>query len=211
MSETAADTLERVARAIHGGIQAAAEKELTARGAVYPKPLAFDDLSDEVRNGYRETARAAIAATMPKIVDLVIDAAEQACRYALKHQNFGAAAREDDASYVEGFAIGCEVCEGAIRRHVEGKLVMASPLRYGRSPAEVVLSDLSDLADTVIERTPDMAKGRGDGSWTERQWQAAWDWLVASGYTLVPAATDAALQVAWRSNHPGRLAPELDV
>lgn len=67
------EMIERVAQAIHAGIQDAAERELTARGSVYPKPLAFGDLSGEVRDGYRATARAAIEA-MREPTEMMVDA-----------------------------------------------------------------------------------------------------------------------------------------
>ena len=49
-----------------------------------------------------------------KLIDLVIERAEQACRYAFKHQDFS----EDDKIYGEGFEVGCGVCEAAIRTSV---------------------------------------------------------------------------------------------
>lgn len=51
-----------------------------------------------------------------KIVDLVIERAEQACRYAFKHQNFEGTHTTDN--YREGWEIGASVCEGAIKPHV---------------------------------------------------------------------------------------------
>ena len=51
-----------------------------------------------------------------KIVDAVIERAEQACRYAFKHQNF---TRDENPEYVSGWEAAAEVCESAIRRHVE--------------------------------------------------------------------------------------------
>ena len=49
-----------------------------------------------------------------RIVNLVIERGEQACRYAVKHQDFSA----DEVDYRSGFEVGAEVCESAIRRHV---------------------------------------------------------------------------------------------
>jgi hypothetical protein len=49
-----------------------------------------------------------------KLIDLVIERAEQACRYALKHQDF----LDADPNYVSGWEVAASVCEGAIRRTV---------------------------------------------------------------------------------------------
>jgi len=50
-----------------------------------------------------------------KIVDAVIERAEQACRYALKHQNFES---DDETGYQSGWEVAAHVCERAIRDHV---------------------------------------------------------------------------------------------
>jgi hypothetical protein len=55
-----------------------------------------------------------LTADQKRIVDLVIERAEQACRYVLKHQDF----TEDDTAYAQGFEGACSVCEDAIREHV---------------------------------------------------------------------------------------------
>lgn len=64
----------------------------------------------------------ALNAEQQKIVDAVIARAEQACRYAFKHQNFEA----DAGPYADGFETGAKVCEGGIRdavmRHIEADL-----------------------------------------------------------------------------------------
>lgn len=52
--------------------------------------------------------------TIRRLRDATIERAEQACRYVLKHQN-----REEDSEYWTGFEIACQLCEKAIRRHVE--------------------------------------------------------------------------------------------
>ncbi|MEI9995075.1 MAG: hypothetical protein WDM91_10805 [Rhizomicrobium sp.] len=57
----------------------------------------------------------ALTPEQQKIVDAVIERAEQACRYALKHQNFEA---DDDSGYQTGWEVSANVCEGAIRDHV---------------------------------------------------------------------------------------------
>lgn len=49
------------------------------------------------------------------LIDLVIERAEQACRYALKHQNFDS---DTDPEFRSGWEVGASVCEGAIRSHV---------------------------------------------------------------------------------------------
>jgi hypothetical protein len=57
------------------------------------------------------------------LIDLVIERAEQACRYALKHQNFDS---DTDPEYRSGWEVAAEVCEGAIRdsvmRHIKDDL-----------------------------------------------------------------------------------------
>lgn len=55
-----------------------------------------------------------LAPEQQRTVDLVVERAEQACRYALKHQDFNGA----DAGYISGWETAVAVCEGAIRRHV---------------------------------------------------------------------------------------------
>jgi hypothetical protein len=61
----------------------------------------------------------ALTPEQQKIVDAVIARAEQACRYAFKHQNFEA----DAGPYADGFETGAKVCESAISdsvmRHIE--------------------------------------------------------------------------------------------
>jgi hypothetical protein len=55
-----------------------------------------------------------------RLINLVIERAEQACRYALKHQNFDS---DTDPEFRSGWEVAASVCEGAIRdsvmRHVE--------------------------------------------------------------------------------------------
>lgn len=53
----------------------------------------------------------ALTAEQQKIIDAVIERAEQACRYALKHQNFS----QSDPEYIKGWEVAAKVCEGAIR------------------------------------------------------------------------------------------------
>jgi hypothetical protein len=55
-----------------------------------------------------------LTAEQQKLIDLVIERAEQACRYALKHQDF----LDADPNYVSGWEIASSVCEGAIRSAV---------------------------------------------------------------------------------------------
>jgi hypothetical protein len=50
-----------------------------------------------------------------KLIDLVIERAEQACQYALKRQEFDDNCSEDFRS---GWEVAVDVCVGAIRRHV---------------------------------------------------------------------------------------------
>ena len=58
-----------------------------------------------------------------KIMEAVIERAEQACRYALKHQNFDS---DTHPEYRSGWEVAAHVCEGAIRpqvmRHIEHDL-----------------------------------------------------------------------------------------
>ena len=49
-----------------------------------------------------------------RIVDETVSRAEQACRYAVKHQNFSGT----NPDYESGFEIGANVCEAAIAAHV---------------------------------------------------------------------------------------------
>jgi hypothetical protein len=60
------------------------------------------------------TPTTGLTADQKRIVHLVIERAEQACRYVLKHQDF----TEDDTAYAQGFEGACSVCENAIREHV---------------------------------------------------------------------------------------------
>jgi len=58
---------------------------------------------------------AAVAGAAPcsaNLIDKLISRAEQACRYAVKHQSLG------DSDYDKGFAVGGGVCETAIREHI---------------------------------------------------------------------------------------------
>ncbi len=49
-----------------------------------------------------------------RLVGLVIERAEQACRYALKHQDFTGQSANDEAVWT----VAAQVCEVAIRPHV---------------------------------------------------------------------------------------------
>jgi hypothetical protein len=64
------------------------------------------------------------------VIDLVIERAEQACRYALKHQNFNS---DTDPEYRSGWEVAASVCEGAIRpqveRHIADDVVRAESTR----------------------------------------------------------------------------------
>jgi hypothetical protein len=51
------------------------------------------------------------------IVDAVVERAEQACRYVLKHNEEAWSAAERTA-YHQGFEAACMVCSQAIRSHV---------------------------------------------------------------------------------------------
>lgn len=61
---------------------------------------------------------AALAIAEADIINLVIERAEQACRYVFKRQNFEA----DSGQYALGFEVACQVCERAIRRQVMSHL-----------------------------------------------------------------------------------------
>jgi hypothetical protein len=60
------------------------------------------------------------------LIDLVIERAEQACRYALKYQNFDS---DTDPEFRSGWEVAASVCEGAIResvmRHLKDDLARA--------------------------------------------------------------------------------------
>jgi|1185.fasta_scaffold1135334_2 hypothetical protein len=51
------------------------------------------------------------------VVDAVIERAEQACRYVLKH-NEEAWSGDERTAYHQGFEAACEICVRAIRSHV---------------------------------------------------------------------------------------------
>lgn len=51
------------------------------------------------------------------IVDAVVERAEQACRYVLKH-NEDAWSGAERTAYHQGFEAACEICARAIRSHV---------------------------------------------------------------------------------------------
>jgi hypothetical protein len=59
------------------------------------------------------------AVDLSRLVRLVVaetvSRAEQACRYALKHQDFS----DTPTNYRNGWEVGAEVCKGAIADHVE--------------------------------------------------------------------------------------------
>lgn len=62
-----------------------------------------------------------------KIVDAVLERAEQACRYALKHNETAwSGDGEPSEDYKSGFEVAAKTCEGAIRgqvmRHIEEDL-----------------------------------------------------------------------------------------
>jgi hypothetical protein len=57
---------------------------------------------------------APLTADQERLVRLVVERAEQACRYAWKHNSD----RLEHDRYADGFETGCEVCEKAIAEHV---------------------------------------------------------------------------------------------
>jgi hypothetical protein len=61
-----------------------------------------------------DRSQTTLTAEQQRIVGLVIERAEQACRYALKHQRFEA----DNPEYRSGWEVAAATCEGAIRQHV---------------------------------------------------------------------------------------------
>jgi hypothetical protein len=73
----------------------------------------------------------ALNAEQQKIVDAVIERAEQACRYVLKHNETAwSGDGEPSDDYKSGFEVASKVCEGAIRdavmRHIEADLAQQS-------------------------------------------------------------------------------------
>lgn len=72
----------------------------------------FNDNMNEPSNAEKIAAVAGAAPCSAKLIDKLISRAEQACRYAVKHQNLG------DSDYDLGFAVGGDVCEKAIREHI---------------------------------------------------------------------------------------------
>jgi hypothetical protein len=61
-----------------------------------------------------EKQAASLSPEQQRLVDLVIERAEQGCRLALKHHTFG----HDDESFQNGWEDAAEVCERAIRPNV---------------------------------------------------------------------------------------------
>ena len=53
-------------------------------------------------------------AVVSEVRDETIERAEQACRYALKHQNFDS----DNPEFKAGYEVAVAVCEGSIAPHV---------------------------------------------------------------------------------------------
>lgn len=60
----------------------------------------------------------ASSVAVQRLVRLVVERAEQACRYVVKHQDFS----ESDLAYADGFRVGSKVCEMAIADHIERHL-----------------------------------------------------------------------------------------
>lgn len=70
------------------------------------------DIADEVCEQAADFIEKYVA-LIDKVRDETISRAEQACRYALKHQNF-----DGSNEYEGGWRDAAEVCEGAIAPHV---------------------------------------------------------------------------------------------
>ena len=66
----------------------------------------------------RQALAQPIVDEVTKIIDAVIERAEQACRYALKHKEFEGRDEPYMKGYASGWEVGASVCEHAIREFV---------------------------------------------------------------------------------------------
>ena len=66
---------------------------------------------------------AALSGEHQCLIALVIERAEQACRYAREHQSFRSTSHAISLDYNDGFAVACDVCEAAIRQIVMAHIV----------------------------------------------------------------------------------------
>lgn len=77
----------------------------------------LQDTSAEGKNP--DLTRDVVGVDVPRIVRLVVDEvvarAEQACRYAIKHQDFS----ESDHEFKAGWIVAANVCKESISEHVE--------------------------------------------------------------------------------------------
>lgn len=82
---------------------------------------------------WNKVANAAVKAAGTIDVYAVIERAEQACRYMLKHNEDRWSREERSEDYAKGFKIACELCAEAIRPHVmrhEGEAVITLARRF---------------------------------------------------------------------------------
>lgn len=78
-----------------------------------PAPAALTDRMNEGGEIIDVTVRK-VGLKSEDVVRLVVERAEQACRYTAKHNE-----DNQEGDYANGFADACSVCEAAIRRYVE--------------------------------------------------------------------------------------------
>lgn len=71
-----------------------------------------DSVSKSGKSETQTTSESEVDVT--RLVRLVVERAEQACRYVVKHQDFS----ETDPAYADGFRVCAEVCKLAIADHV---------------------------------------------------------------------------------------------
>lgn len=80
-----------------------------------------------------------------KLVDLVTERAEQACRYALKSQNFDSGT---DAEFKSGFEVAVSVCSEALRRqitaHIEDDI-----RREGLADPYLIVEKLAQMSEPL--------------------------------------------------------------
>lgn len=154
------------------------------------------DAGNELADRLAEELSRASTPAQSGVVEAVIARAEQACRYALKHQNF----EGDETEYQLGWEIAAGVCGGAIRAHVLRHL--DEDLATPSNPVPVVESEeLREAAAAFLAKVEELTPGI-DGmfqiaaihgaSWPkDANWVAERDALKAVLATVPSMQTDA--------------------
>ena len=104
-----------------GYVAADSEAPPIPLGALATELMRYVDSSPANSAEHRYTARAKFVSDV--IVESAITSAEQACRYALKHQTFEAGDDGKITDYESGWTVAAAVCEGAIRSQVYNHLM----------------------------------------------------------------------------------------